>query len=336
MGRRVKVGDPDTLRIELISLLNNFEQQLKGSDLREQVRSLIPAVYLLRDLGSSLIPKQEASSARERILYYFQEYPYTVIPGDELAVVSGISEYARRVRELRVEFGWPIYSGNTAKEMLEEEMTEDLDEAFSSELSPTVIREMNSDDYILAGEQDRDAAHRWNLANDVRKLKTSIRNRLLKYLRKNVGQPVTGEELKYIARGAQSWPRRTRELRTEEGWPVVTKNSGRPELSIGLYLLEADRQSAPHDRHIPDSIRVKVLERDNFRCQCCGWSSTEQKKEDPRTLIELHHIEHHSEGGSNNIENLITLCNVHHDQVHKRNLNGEKEFSSWLEEKCSQ
>lgn len=336
MVRRVKVGDPNTLRVELISLLDNFEQRLKENDLREQVQALIPAVYLLRDLGGSLIPKQEANSARERILFYFQEYPYTVIAGDELAVVSGISEYARRVRELRVEFGWPIYSGNTAKEMLEEEMSEVLDESFSSELSPEVIRKMNSDDYVLAGEQDRDAAHRWNLANDIRKLKISIRDRLLKYLRKNVGQPVTGEELKYIARGAQSWPRRTRELRTEEGWPVVTKNSGRPELPIGLYILEADRQSAPHDRHIPDSIRVRVLERDDFSCQCCGWSSTNLKKGDPRTLIELHHIEHHSEGGSNEVENLITLCNIHHDQVHKRDLNGKDEFFSWLEENCSQ
>lgn len=333
MARRVKNGDPEVLRHQLVDLLNDFEQRLNEDDLRDQVQALVPAVYLLRDLGSSLIPKNDASSARERILYYLRRYKFKVIAGDELAVVSGISEYARRVRELRVEYGWPIYSGMTVKEMLEEE-SEGTDEVFGSEIATYEIQAMNSDDYILVGEQDRDAAHRWNLANDIRKLDDSIRDRLLKYLRANVGQPVTGEELKYVARGAQSWPRRTRELRTEEGWPVATRNSGRPDLPVGVYILEADRQASPHDRNIPDSARIEVLERDNFKCRCCGWDSSERKDEDPRTLLELHHIEHHAEGGSNDPDNLITLCNVHHDEVHRKKMNGEKEFFRWLEECC--
>jgi len=35
-------------------------------------------------------------------------------------VVSAIQEYARRVRELRVQFGWSIITGITAKEMAAE------------------------------------------------------------------------------------------------------------------------------------------------------------------------------------------------------------------------
>lgn len=334
MAQSVKGGRPDVLRRRLIDLLTDFENYLEQDNLRDQVQALVPAVYLLRDLGSSLIPQNDASSARERILYYLRRYPFTVIAGDELAVVSGISQYARRVRELRVEYGWPIYSGMTAKEMLEEELSDGTGEIFGSEVSPEEIRDMNSDDYILVGEQDRDAAHRWNIANDIRKHDTSIKDRLLRYLRANVGQPVTGEELRYVARGAQSWPRRTRELRTEEGWPVATRNSGRPDLPMGVYLLEADRQSSPHDRNIPDTVRVKILERDNFQCRCCGWDPSERQSDDPRTLLELHHIKHHAEGGSNEPDNLITLCNVHHDEVHRKKLNGESDFFRWLEESC--
>jgi hypothetical protein len=30
----------------------------------------------------------------------------------------------------------------------------------------------------------------------------------------------------------------------------------------------------------------------------------------------LHHRKHHAAGGKNVADNLITLCNVHHDAVH--------------------
>lgn len=330
MARRTRVGNPEKLRRQLIKLLDNFEKKLEDSDLREQVRALVPAVYLLRDLGSSLISNETASSARDRILHYLQRYPLTVVAGDELAVVSGISEYARRVRELRVEFGWPIYSGTTAKQILEDEISEGLPDLFGADLPTKSILLMSADDYILVGEQDRDAAHRWNLANDIRKEGTSVRDRLLKYLQANVGNPVTGEELRYVARGAQSWPRRVRELRTEHGWPVATRNSGRPDLDVGVYILEDDRQLPPHDRHIPDPVRVAVLERDDFACRCCKWRPSARKPGDPRNLLELHHIEHHAVGGSNELENLITLCNVHHDEVHRRNLKSVRELIKWL------
>lgn len=334
MARRTKSGDPDKLRRRLVDLLTNFELRLQENDLREQVRALIPAIHLLRDLGSSLIPQGDVTSARDRILYYLRRYPLTIIAGDELGVVSGISEYARRIRELRVEHGWPIYSGTTAKEMLEEEMADGTGNLFGPELPAAAIRAMRADDYILIGEQDRDAAHRWHLANDIRKMDLSMRDRLLLYLLKNVEKPVTGEELRYVANGKQSWPRRTRELRTEEGWPVATRNSGRPDLPVGVYVLEADRQLPPHDRQIPDPVRVAVLERDNFRCRCCGWKPAVRTPGDPRALLELHHIEHHAGGGSNDEDNLITLCNVHHDEVHRQKLNGKPDFNQWLAINC--
>ncbi len=336
MARRTQTGDPHKLRRRLVALLDNFERRLEEDDLREQVQALVPTLHLLRDLGSSLVPEDEASSARDRILYYLLRYRHTVIPGAELAVVAGIDDYTRRIRELRVEHGWSIYSGTTAREMLADEVTADgTGDLFGPELPTKGIRAMKSNDYILVGDQDREAAHRWNVANDIRKMSVAVRDRLLLFLRQNVGKPVTGEELRYVARGATEWARRVRELRTQEGWSVVTRNSGRPDLNVGVYVLEADRQSPAHDRDISDKVRVAVLERDDFRCRCCGWSQAERRAGDPRTLLELHHVEHHAEGGRNETDNLVTLCNVDHDEVHRLHLNGRTAFINWLATSCS-
>ena len=53
------------LRQSLVDLLTNFSEELKKRDLRSKVVALIPAFQALRDLGSSLIPKTEAASARD-------------------------------------------------------------------------------------------------------------------------------------------------------------------------------------------------------------------------------------------------------------------------------
>ena len=97
MARRSQQKNPEILRLELLALIQNFENELKIGDLRGKVRALVPAHYLLRDLGSSLIPKERASSARDRIILYLTSFPRQVIKGDELMVVAGIGEWARRV-----------------------------------------------------------------------------------------------------------------------------------------------------------------------------------------------------------------------------------------------
>ena len=113
MARRSNQDDPEALRQKLIELLTNFEGHIQDSNLRTQVKELVPANYLLRDLGSSLITGNNSDSARDRILLYLSKHIGIVIHGDELMVVAGISEYARRIRELRVEHGWSIISGIT-------------------------------------------------------------------------------------------------------------------------------------------------------------------------------------------------------------------------------
>jgi len=311
MARRSKPANPETLRQELLELIINFEKKLLEDDLRSKVIALVPACRVLRDLGSSLIPVEEAKSARDRILAYFRHYPGVVISGEELSVVAGINDWPRRVRELRVEFGWPIATGVTINQILKE-----ADEAGQTE-ETKALQQMSPDDYILLEDrQDRDAAYRWKLANDIRKQKIGARDKILQFLRENVGVSVSGEEISYVATIAD-WPRRVRELRTEYGWPVVTKQTGRPDLPVGVYLLEMDRQAPVHDRLIPDPVRVAVLRRDAYQCQHCDWHINEWNKADPR-ILELHHKKHHAKGGDNTAENLITLCNICHDEIHRQ------------------
>lgn len=309
MARRSKVNNPEEIREELVELLQNFKTHLAKSDLRAQVLELVPAHLMLRDLGSSLQGVEAQTSARERILLYFKKYVGEVICGDELMVVAGISEYARRIRELRVQFGWKIVSGVTLSEM--------SDDGERLEAMPT----LKPDEYMLMSlEQDKHAAFRWHVANEIRKNKDlSVRDKILLFLRKNTGEIVSGEELRYVADRKSEWARRTRELRTELGWPIATKANGRPDLPIGTYVLEDDRQLPQHDRAIKDDVRRSVLMRDKYTCQMigCAWHHDLWNPSDPRHL-EVHHIMHHKDGGSNLADNLITYCNICHDKVHRR------------------
>lgn len=314
MARRSTQSEPSQLLAQLQDLLNGFPTKLKESDLREQVKSLVPAHHLIRDLGSSLIPGNK-TSARNRILLYLKQYPATVISGEELMVVAGISEWARRVRELRVEHGWQIITGVSISEMAGEEDKEVC----------ASFPDMKPDDYMLLSvEQDREAAHRWNTANEIRKEKgLSVQNKILKYLRANVANAITGDELRYVANDRSEWARRVRELRTEQGWPVVTKQTGMPELPVGTYVLELNRQAPKHDRKISDFVRRQVLRRDKYSCRECKWSIEEYNRADPR-ILELHHKKPHVEGGDNTEANLVTLCNICHDQVHNSKNAGKK------------
>ena len=307
MARRSKKDNPEELRKKLVELLQRFEHHLTSSSLRVQVKELVPAHYHLRDMGASLMNEPDTDSGRDRILAYFNKYVGEVLAGDELMVVAGIGDYPRRIRELRVEFGWAILSGVTVSDM----KRENGDEA--------ALPSMKPDDYLLLhGHQDRDAAHRWNVANEIRKKKKGVKEKVLEYLLANVGHEVTGEELRYVANGKSEWARRVRELRTEEGWHITTKTTGRPTLSIGTYVLESETQAPPQDRKIPDPVRYAVMHRDTYSCQDCKWDSRKDWSASAPRHLELHHRIPHAKGGANTEENLITLCNICHDNRHRR------------------
>ena len=95
---------------------------------------------------------------------------------------------------------------------------------------------------------------------------------------------------------------------------------GRPDLRPGEYiLLNRLRVAEPHDRKISVDVQKLVYERDDNKCQCCGWNQHKWTSNDPR-ILELHHIEQHAAGGANSVCNLITLCSKCHDLVHAKRL----------------
>jgi 5-methylcytosine-specific restriction endonuclease McrA len=67
----------------------------------------------------------------------------------------------------------------------------------------------------------------------------------------------------------------------------------------------------PRLRLDPGSYRGlhhKVLERDGWRCQCCGSMQN----------LEVHHLKFRSRSGSDEQQNLITLCTDCHSHVHSK------------------
>lgn len=56
--------------------------------------------------------------------------------------------------------------------------------------------------------------------------------------------------------------------------------------------------------------RPYVYERDKFRCQNCGKKVTNEKRNPP-----VHHID--GDPMNNSLENLVTLCEVCHQKIHR-------------------
>jgi 5-methylcytosine-specific restriction endonuclease McrA len=53
-------------------------------------------------------------------------------------------------------------------------------------------------------------------------------------------------------------------------------------------------------------LKLKILERDGWRCQRCG----------RRDRLQIHHIIRRSQSGADCEENLIVLCGECHDALH--------------------
>lgn len=345
MARRSKQYPQKEAFRRFFSLLEGSEGRLLNEpELRNRVRYLVEIRREVKDLGSSQFPR-EANSGIKRLLHYFRAYPKLLITSEETEVVGGIGDNARRIRELRGEQGWSIFSGSTINEMVSDDefvTVQDFEPQNLSEISALKGSDFTdsegegkpllpTDVYMLMElEPDLEAAARWQLKNQIRKSNMSVQDKVLALLRANVGKPVNLEELKYVANDKSEWARRVRELRTEEGWPVLTKQTGMENLKVGQYVLAEDRQKPPHDRNIADGVRRAVLMRDGNQCQrpSCGWTPILWNPSDPG-FLEPHHIKPHKEEGRNTVENLITLCNVCHDEWHSRGNEG-RDFEEWL------
>lgn len=137
------------------------------------------------------------------------------------------------------------------------------------------------------------------------------RSKLRTHFLENLGKVMDSNELREVAGGITEWARRVRELRTEEGYNILTHND-RAELKPGQYLLEDPKPQPAFERAISKEIRAYVLDRNGFTCQMCGAVAGEPHPYDPRRKTRLHigHIVDKSMGGKDVAENLRALCSV--------------------------
>jgi len=127
----------------------------------------------------------------------------------------------------------------------------------------------------------------------------------------NIGRVMDSKELRKASGNISEWARRVRELRTEEGYLILTHND-RSSLRPGQYLLETATPVPAFERGISKEIRAFVLDRNGFTCQMCGAVAGESHPYDPsrKTRLQIGHTIDKSMGGSDDSTNLRAICSV--------------------------
>lgn len=141
--------------------------------------------------------------------------------------------------------------------------------------------------------------------------KMGARAKLRAHFLANIGRVMDSTELRLISGDTSEWARRVRELRTEEGFLILTHND-RADLKPGEYLLETAKPQPAFARGISKETRAFVLDRNGFTCQMCGAVAGEPHPYDPARKTRLHigHIIDKSMGGGDEAANLKAMCSV--------------------------
>lgn len=234
---------------------------------------------------------RRGEGAKRKILDYLQSRVGEDVTGEELAAVSGIQEWARRLRELRVESGYDI-----------------------TEVGDSVYR-------LESADPDEDRARFWRIANAIRRRSGSAMERIEAFLIEFEGSVVSRDQIDYVAR-IKEGSRRVRELRDERGWPINSHIDER-DLRPGQYRLvssdPADRRD-PRQRLYPEGLREQIFARDEYTCRKCGRNREKAAAAgDTRFYLEVHHRTAVAEELDalpaeelNREENLLTLCHADH------------------------
>lgn len=174
------------------------------------------------------------------------------------------------------------------------------------------------------------------------------RSQLRQHFLENIGRVMNSTELRGIAGDITEWARRVRELRTEEGYQILTHND-RADLKPGEYLLLESKPIPAFARSISKETRALVLDRNGFTCQMCGAVAGEAHPYDPsrKTRLHLGHVIDKSQGGTDDMQNLRAICSVCNEgaanitldrpslhkllvQVRRATSNDQKALLEWL------
>jgi 5-methylcytosine-specific restriction endonuclease McrA len=177
--------------------------------------------------------------------------------------------------------------------------------------------------------------------------------KLLDYFLGNTGRILNSDELREASGNTSEWARRVRELRTEEGYKILTHND-RANLKPGEYILEDPVPIPAFTRQISAKTRALVLDRNGFTCQMCGAGAGEPHPHDESRVTRLHlgHIVDITQGGSDDAANLRALCSICNEgasnltadrpslvklkiQIRRATNDDQVEVLKWLKEKYS-
>ena len=92
---------------------------------------------------------------------------------------------------------------------------------------------------------------------------------------------------------------------------VMTDNGGAYVLDKATRAAYAIVQTAKNDRAKWRKQRMRVLVRDNFTCQAEGCTCRDLDR------LQIHHVVPKCEGGGDDLPNLLTLCEYHHERAHR-------------------
>lgn len=161
--------------------------------------------------------------------------------------------------------------------------------------------------------------------------KLGSKERIRRFFLSHIGKVVTSDEIQEASGGASEWARRLRELRDEEGWPIISNNDS-TELSPGQYILTkrpAENHNVDFSRKISARLRAQVLDRNGFTCQMCGLTPGDIDPETGRKVrLHIGHIKDKSLGGKDELTNLRTLCSTCNQGA--KNITTEKPTQIWL------
>ena len=151
------------------------------------------------------------------------------------------------------------------------------------------------------------------------------------FLLANIGRVIESAELQAAADGAVQYSRRLRELRDEEGWPILSHNDS-ADLRPGQYLLREpppEKKDVSFSRGISQKLRAEVFHRNGFTCVSCGLSPGEIDPETGRKArLQVGHIKDKILGGRDELANLQALCSTCNQGA--KNLMAEKPTWIWL------